>query len=595
MLTPTLDSAQQLTMDGVSSQDQEKNKILSKFFDLVKSQQKSFRQASVIAANGTPLSPNAIRMMARKRLASPSKSHKSQLLSDSEELVLAAVVDAHSILNMPFTRSEVKGLVYSAHPELTSHSLTSWYKNWFRKYKSKFSETTAKGLCAPRIAKETLSLVEQWVKEFPLWIDRHGLSWKSLVNVDETRVKINLNTSSARTLNTRRREKHSMTETRKGKFSSYIPFVSSEGDLIMDVFVVPLIKKAEIAFPLVNKRGCNSCNTFWTFSETGCVNATLWLEIFKEFKNKWQNLHPGLHPIILTDNLACHKSKEAIEFCEQYQLHVFYLPAGTTHFLNPLDDQIFTSFKKKISDIVTKDFSLLSAKQAGLPDAVLEAAQSARDVLSRNVIKAAFKNVGIFPFNSKVILKNAKINVGEIENDQEHTKSAIDLYTSLAIKRLNSALADHEKKSVKLSVKRLKKKLIFTSDEILKENLAEIVTKADNERKHKLKQDERKDKKLARNIDNEMRKALQKNMHVKEIMITKKSHLYSEAELDGNLANTVTHSTFALNVLMHNHLLWKNMKTIFTKICKICQTCNHLPKRKVNKSNSMKNFHNLQQ
>lgn len=147
-------------------------------------------------------------------------------------------------------------------------------------------------------------------------MNRHGLSYQAIVNVDETRIKINFDSVKTKTLNTTKRKKHSKKEQRSSSFSSYIPFVTSVGEIILDIFVIPIKPNVptKIFLEQVNPRSRGSHPTYYTFSPTGCIDTELWLEILKKFKSNWELIHPGLHPVVLTDNLAAHKAADAISY-----------------------------------------------------------------------------------------------------------------------------------------------------------------------------------------------------------------------------------------------------------------------------------------
>ena len=64
-----------------------------------------------------------------------------------------------------------------------------------------------------------------------------------------------------------------------------------------------------------------------------------WLKLFSE------SIPPSRPVLLILDGHASHVSIEAIEFARSNDIHMLYIPAHTTHILQPLDVGVFKSFK----------------------------------------------------------------------------------------------------------------------------------------------------------------------------------------------------------------------------------------------------------
>ena len=100
---------------------------------------------------------------------------------------------------------------------------------------------------------------------------------------------------------------------------------------------------------------------------------------------------------------------------------MFYLPRYTSHFLQPLDDNIFANLKEIWRSLMVVDrfnASLLSVDLSQLLlDSMLEAEK--RTMCNTDLIKSAWKNTGIHPFDEEKIKQLAGSNQGRVTTREE--------------------------------------------------------------------------------------------------------------------------------------------------------------------------------
>jgi len=70
-------------------------------------------------------------------------------------------------------------------------------------------------------------------------------------------------------------------------------------------------------------------------------------------------LYPGLESCLILDRLSFHLNEEIIVYIVKNKLHVVYLPAHTTHFLQPSDDKIFATFKKLVREELHRQLTVV--------------------------------------------------------------------------------------------------------------------------------------------------------------------------------------------------------------------------------------------
>ena len=103
------------------------------------------------------------------------------------------------------------------------------------------------------------------------------------------------------------------------------------------------------------------------------------------------------------DGHSSHVPIDVIQLARDNDVHLLYLPAHTTHILQPLDVGVFKSFKSKFSKACTKYLAAHPARVVTsdrLASLVAEAWLQAFTALN---IMSGFKKCGIFPINPSEI------------------------------------------------------------------------------------------------------------------------------------------------------------------------------------------------
>ena len=163
-----------------------------------------------------------------------------------------------------------------------------------------------------------------------------------------------------------------------------------------------------------------SWKRYYAFTASGYSNWELHGQIMDWFGKVWMEQHPTDYCCLFGDQLAAHKCPQTVEKCLEQRVMSWLLPANTSHFLQPLDNKIFAHFKQKLQTCDKKltvghtlSFNELSV---ALYHAGYEAEQSA---FTEKVIKWAFENTGLWPFNPKQMLELTAKNMGKVDDDSK--------------------------------------------------------------------------------------------------------------------------------------------------------------------------------
>eukprot|EP00727_Mastigamoeba_balamuthi_P002352 m51a1_g12113 hypothetical protein (598) ;mRNA; r:1434-3227 len=416
------------------------------------------------------VTPEVVCGIYHRGLKSPGHTHGNRLLTDEQEMVLTTAIDACSLRNVPLSLKEFLDLVHTVHPELADHSLRSWAPDFLARWHNRISARTAQGLSSARIAQTTLPTVQQWVDEFPAFMQHNGLSWLWIVNADETRVKISSIGSGGKVLTGKRRPKTSKIEEPKGKFATYLPFITSTGRTLFDLFIILHQSEGSTEFPMepIVRQSHGSYPTFWAFTDSGFMNSSLWTTCIKKLAEILADLAPGIKPVVVTDNMSAHYAKKALEWSIAHGVYMFFLPPQVTHFMNPLDDAYFAVLKRVSSSLVSKNSASIAMSKHSLAQEVISAAQRARGRLTDAVIRSSFANVGLYPFNKELILAKAKLNLGALPDDPTTSKSPFDRVTEALVQRIDDTLTAQRATTVRIKRKSIIHKQLYSGEQLLK-------------------------------------------------------------------------------------------------------------------------------
>ena len=154
----------------------------------------------------------------------------------------------------------------------------------------------------------------------------------------------------------------------------------------------------------------------WLFTSTdkGWINqavALQWLEqIFIPYT---QPEDPTQQRLLVLDGHNSHTTVEFMWLCHSNNIHVIYLPAHTSHVLQPLDLSIFSplkhGYRKYLNQLNNWSESTVLGKQA-----MIQCVQKARqDALTSKNIRAGWKATGLWPVSiakplmSRLLLENS--------------------------------------------------------------------------------------------------------------------------------------------------------------------------------------------
>lgn len=461
-----------------------------KISTLIKKTRKPVAAACRDLAKLFDASPETLRALYRRMRKSGGRPHGRDLLSPEDEDLLCATAEAFSLSNCLLSRSMLCDIVKAYLPKLEGKRLNGWVSRFLRRHKGRLLLSKSKPVDSKRLAPATQCSVRHWVKFFPRYFTAHHLSAQWMVNTDETRLLFNGRTVRFVALEARGKGSRGPIKTPPGKVASYLPFVAANGHFIMDVFIIPLTvgERADFYLESMSRYKGLMHPTFYCFTQSGYLNGELWKPIMKKFKKEMARVAPGIHPVLLVDNATPHKVLDSLMWCVKNHIHLLYLPAHCTHFLQPLDNAIFEQFKNFILQYLNKKLSTLQPISGQLTHLMFLVAQAARRCLTKRVISRAFAQVGIFPWKPDVILSAAAKNVGTVHRSPTRRGRAIDHMRAILKKDIGALFKIQPVPGQRFRLKAPRRKHVWTSEELLLQKVAaahEAKAKADVKRQKK--------------------------------------------------------------------------------------------------------------
>jgi hypothetical protein len=365
---------------------------------------------------------------------------------------------------------------------------TSWYESFMDRHQHRLSSSVVQGLKSERASADVEKHLKDFVEFFPGWIKSKEIPLKLLLNMDESRVALKGSQHRKKRIIPKGSSTKSAIEGTKTKCASYIPVHSACGEMLISFFVLPTSKKGTSTFFLktVTLKDRNQHPTFYGFSESGYVTKELWLDMLRKLKARIELLYPKLACGLLLDRLNIHMDEESLKYCLDNLIHVAFFPAHSSHIIQPSDNVIFQLFKKLLYGKLETKLLVARPSERDIGAELVGIAQEIEKKLTTNVILASWCNVGLHPFDGRLIIERAQKSNGKATISGSQDSTPLTLGRQAAMEVINQALDREGQKKVQVKAQTGK---FFDGEEVLK--LA-IVKKTEKESQLIVKEDKRK-------------------------------------------------------------------------------------------------------
>jgi hypothetical protein len=385
----------------------------------------SRRSAALTVCEEFGVSQDTILSKFKRMEKNGGRAHGLAVFTMEQEETLVGVAQGFSMLSRDLPPVLFKDIVKlfrmrteGSHKETHEWDPSDWLRGFLERQKNKLSPNMVARLLHERVNPKVLDDTQMFVEWFPFFMKGKKVPAKTLLNSDETRIRIEGDLMKKCITHADKEIKASLGGV-KGKAATYIPFFNAVGNMLFSVYILPLDKDgcADVPLRKVSHMLRDSHPVYYGFSETGWSNQFLWRRCIEVLATELDVQFPGLHAVLLLDHLNAHISPESIELCIHNKIWPAYFPVHATHFIQPADDLVIATFKKALYEGIAVKLVSVRTDHRDLGTLLVTCAVEIEDRITPEVIQASWERVGLFPFDSEKIILHAQKNVGIIEND----------------------------------------------------------------------------------------------------------------------------------------------------------------------------------
>jgi hypothetical protein len=280
-----------------------------------------------------------------------------------------------------------------------------------------------------------------------------------IVNFDETRLtygkdgKLRISAATFDRVNVQ--------DVRLQSAGSLNTFVAADGSRLLDAMCIKgqevdgledAVRVDNIALPLEEAREARgSVKLLYVFNKSGFFDMANLEAILDAVVDEWCLRHGAVGGAVgasgevcvkrlhlFCDNLASHRTESIVLKMLARNVMMWFLPANTSHFDQPLDAEPFARFKFTLTSMIsTLNFAAILSGTSQ-ESVVLYAAHKCLSVLTSDVIKRGFASTHLAPFDREAFLATARMHTGQ------HIKAAkMEIAGHMAINALELLLGDN--------------------------------------------------------------------------------------------------------------------------------------------------------
>jgi hypothetical protein len=351
--------------------------------------------------------------------ASSATAHTDgQKLTATQETTLVEFALVLAASGAPLSKGALRMLASTAFNVVLSKH---WAGRFLKRHKKVLGEYSPKRTAQRRKALTLLGTVKAWVAFINELSDYQAAGPTRVFNVDECR----LSTQDGQVLKlifARNAELKQLVSDKTYISACMVPFSNAAGETTHVFFVIGKRfgkgQSAVIEASLFEEPKDGPA-IYYIFNSTGNVCKDTFNCMLRIFSEAWALLNPGLRSYLWMDNLSAHDVPSAFEAALKCNVWVLFLPAGTTHIFQPLDQFPFAILKnylrtKKQEDAIRLLLNGLKTKTNN-DITVQHAIRALASALSPGSLKASFAKCGLVPWNGAKIVQLARDNVGKLK------------------------------------------------------------------------------------------------------------------------------------------------------------------------------------
>jgi hypothetical protein len=247
-------------------------------------------------------------------------------------------------------------------------------------------------------------MIRAFIELFERTRKRLNIQLSDIWNIDETGVALGVCTNTRVIAQARKKKAYIKTPGNR-EWVSIIEAVSATGQKLrcMVIFKGKSLQTTWFPSQLVP-------DWIYTTSENGWTANVIGLEWLRRIYIPETTPDLGKHRMLILDGHGSHIDIEFMWLCRQHRIHLLYLPAHSSHILQPLDLAPFSVVKSKYRHQI-RALSLIDDAAPVKKERFISSYHNARiDGLSERVIRAGWRATGLVPYHPELVLSSSQVS-----------------------------------------------------------------------------------------------------------------------------------------------------------------------------------------
>jgi len=360
-------------------------------------------QRSAAKAWGIPRSTLQDRMKGRR----PHKiAHQQQqrLTPDQEEFLVEWIIDEDSRAQPPshqrVREMAIRILKSNGDRCPLGHK---WVENFLHR-QPRVSSVVGRSIETSRAGAAGSEAIQAFLELFERTVKRLDIQADDIWNMDETGIALGVCTNT-RVLARAGKKKAYIKEPGNREWVSIIECISASGSKLKPMVVFKGKSLQTTWFP------SNSIpDWLYTTSQNGWTSNSIGLAWINSIFIPDTASPEGRNRLLILDGHGSHIDIEFIWACKGANIHLLFLPAHTSHVLQPLDLAPFSVIKSKYRKQIQELSSLDDAAPVKKERFVTCYHQARTEGFSERVIRAGWRATGMVPFNPDQVLLSSQVS-----------------------------------------------------------------------------------------------------------------------------------------------------------------------------------------
>ena len=348
----------------------------------------------------------------------PTRLTRKCRLSFEDEALTVGLLLGMANISKPLSISDLLNIVNKRYQGRGKPFTEHWARKFLARWSDWISAKQTRLISAGRSSESAFDRVQAFIAFQSGFLDKFYNPAHAIFNVDEVRCTLNDAKQTGRRIRPAIYSQGGLRGKRDRQYCSVIPFVSAHGEVISVFYCLATGKnQTDLLIPHhVGARNCPSYSEYYLTTATGYTNDEVFPKMMALFERDFHQRYPGLRAVVYMDRLSSHTKGEVLSSMSKKGVILVLFPAGTTQFLQPLDNAVFGGFKAKLRRYRDQDLAAEPLRVAVADNTLLTAMMRAlKESLEPGPIGASFANTGIYPWNPEKILEKARLAFPQAE------------------------------------------------------------------------------------------------------------------------------------------------------------------------------------